>query len=294
MMHIEIVTGKRDELGECPLWDERSQSVLWIDGHRRLVRRHTPSTGAYREWGLPSVIGSMALCESGRLMMALENEFSYLDLETGSLEPIATVIHAAERIRLNDGRTDRAGRYLAGSLVMGRHEKLGSIYQLDAGKNIRQVDSGFSVSNAICFSPAGDWFYFTDSRTRKIMRYPYDTATGATGTPQVFVNTASLDSAADGATVDREGGLWTALVEIGKMARFTPQGQLDRLIDMPVRYVTCPCFGGPDLDILYVTSISNSGNALKDEHPDAGALFAVHGTGVRGLPEVRFADELTN
>lgn len=290
MTHIDIVTDKRDALGECPLWDDRSQSVLWIDSHRQLVRRHNPSSGAYQEWSLHTAIGSMALCESGRLMVALEREFVYLDLATGSLDPIAAVTHVAPRIRLNDGRTDRLGRYLVGSVVMGRVEKLGALYQLEAGPRIRQVDAGFSCANAICFSPAGDWFYFTDSHTRKIMRYPYDTATGATGRPEVFVDTAPLGSGADGATVDRDGGLWTALVEVGKVARFTPDGRLDRLIDMPVRHVTCPCFGGPDLDVLFVTSISNSGNALRDDHPDAGALFAVHGMGIRGLPEVRFAD----
>jgi L-arabinonolactonase len=290
MIKIEAVTPTRDELGECPLWDLRSQSVFWIDSHRHLVRRHTPSGGAYREWHLPSAIGSIALCESGRLLVALQREFVYLDLETGSQTTIGMVTHAADRIRLNDGRTDRGGRFLAGSVVMGRPDKLGSLYQLDASGKIRQIDTGFACGNAICFSPAGDWLYFTDSHTRKIMRYPYNTATGATGKPEVFVDTTLLDSGPDGAAVDSDGCLWTALVQVGKLARYTPDGKLERLIDMPVRHVSCPCFGGPNLDILFVTSISNSGNALKDDHPDAGALFAIHGIGVRGLPEVRFAD----
>jgi L-arabinonolactonase len=107
MMHIEIVSNTRDELGECPLWDERSKSVFWIDSHKQLVRQHTPSSGDYREWHLPSAIGSIALCESGRLLVALASEFVYLDLETGLLKHILGVTHVAERIRLNDGRTDR-------------------------------------------------------------------------------------------------------------------------------------------------------------------------------------------
>jgi L-arabinonolactonase len=291
MTRIEIVTDKRDELGECPLWDERTQSLFWIDSHARLVRRLTPANGQYREWALPSAIGSIALCESGRLLVALAGEFSYLNLATGQLEKIAGVTHAEEKTRMNDGRTDRAGRFVAGSLVMGRNEKLGALYQVDATGKVSMLDKGFAISNGTCFSPDGSWLYFTDSRTRKIMRYPYDKTTGKAGTPTVLIDTEPLASAGDGATVDSEGFLWTALVEIGKMGRFTPEGKLDRLIDMPVRYVTCPCFGGPNLDILYVTSISNSGNALKDDHPDAGALFAVHGTGVRGLSEVRFADK---
>jgi L-arabinonolactonase len=291
MTRIDIVTAKRDQLGECPLWDDHSQSIYWIDSHDRLVRRHTPATGDCREWQLPSAIGSIALCESGRLLVALVSEFSYLDVATGQLEKMASVTHAEEKIRMNDGRTDRAGRFVAGSLVMGRNEKLGALYQVDARGKVQLLDKGFAISNGTCFSPEGDWLYFTDSRTRKIMRYPYETTSGKAGTPAVFIDTGPLGSAADGATVDSEGYLWTALVEIGKMARFTPQGKLERLIDMPVRYVTCPCFGGPDLDTLYVTSISNSGNALRDDHPDAGALFAIHGLGVRGLPEVRLADK---
>ena len=290
MMKIEVVTPTRDELGECPLWDSDSQSVFWIDSHRHLVRRHSPLSGVCREWQLPSAIGSIALCESGRLLVALARELVYLNLETGSLAPIATVTHAADRIRLNDGRTDRAGRFVVGSVVMGRPDKLGVLYQLDAGGNIREVDAGFACVNAISFSPEGDWLYVTDSHTRKIMRYPYDNGTGATGIPEVFTDTAPLDSAPDGAAVDSEGCLWTALVQVGKLARYTAGGKLDRLIDMPVRHVSCPCFGGPQLDILFVTSISNSGNALKDDHPDAGALFAIQGAGVQGLPETRFAD----
>ncbi|MDB5964057.1 MAG: Gluconolactonase [Polaromonas sp.] len=290
MTSIEIVTDKRDQLGECPLWDERTRALFWIDSHARLVRRLKPASGDYREWLLPSAIGSIALCESGRLLVALAAEFSYLDLATGALEKLASVTHAEEKIRMNDGRTDRAGRFVAGSLVMGRNEKLGALYQVDATGYVKELDRGFAISNGTCFSPDGRWLYFTDSRTRKIMRYPYDTATGQAGAPAVFIDTEPLGSAGDGATVDSEGCLWTALVEIGKVGRFTPKGKLERLIDVPVRHVTCPCFGGPDLDILYVTSISNSGNALKDDHPDAGALFAIHGTGVRGLPETRFAD----
>ena len=170
MIHIEIVTETRDELGECPLWDDRTQSLFWIDSHARLVRRHRPATGDYREWVLPSPIGSIALCESGRLLVALASEFSYLDLATGQLEKIGAVTHVAEKIRMNDGRTDRAGRFVAGSLVMGRNEKLGALYQVDAGGAVRTLDQGFAISNGTCFSPDGRWLYFTDSRTRKIMR----------------------------------------------------------------------------------------------------------------------------
>lgn len=290
-MQIDILEPRRDLLGECPLWDARSQSLYWIDGRAQRVRRHTPATGASAEWHAPQHIGSIALCESGRLLLALEHDFWLLDPDNGAIVPMdAGVTHAADRMRLNDGRTDRAGRFVVGSMTLGRAEPEGALYQLTAGGAVKTLDTGIAVANATCFSPDGRWLYFADSHTHQIRRYPYDTATGAAGASEVLVDTQALGSVPDGATVDAEGHLWVALVQAGQLARFTPEGRLERTIQLPVTYVSCPCFGGPALDVIYLTSISNSGNLLRSDHPDAGAVFAIHGVGVRGLEESRFAD----
>jgi sugar lactone lactonase YvrE len=289
--NIEILPTGQDLLGECPLWDVTTQSLYWIDSRRHVVRRHHPASGALAEWSLPEEIGSIALCESGLLLVALVDRFVRLDPATGAVTPLgqARVAHVEENIRLNDGRTDRGGRFLVGSLVKKRHDPLGALYQL-SGDTVRELDRGFCVSNATCFSPDGRWLYFADSLTRSILRYPYDTATGEVGPRQVFIDTAPLNSAPDGATVDADGGLWVALVQTAQLARFHADGSLDRLIDCPVPFVTCPCFGGEQLDTIYLTSIRDSGNMLRTDHPDGGALMAIHGTGARGLPEARFDD----
>lgn len=290
-LRIDILAHRRDLLGECPLWDVRSQSLYWIDGRAQLVRRLTPATGASAEWRAPQPIGSIALCESGRLLLALEHDFWLLDPDSGALAPSgAEVTHAAERMRLNDGRTDRAGRFVVGSMTLGRAEPLGALYQLAGDGTVTTLDRGIMLANATCFSPDGRWLYFADSHTHQIRRYPYDSATGAVGPHEVLVDTRALGSAPDGATVDAEGHLWVALVQAGQLARLSPEGQLERTIQLPVTYVTCPCFGGPGLDVIYLTSISNSGNLLRSDHPDAGAVFAIHGVGVCGLEESRFVD----
>jgi sugar lactone lactonase YvrE len=290
MLRIDIVTDTRDLLGESPLWDDRSGSLLWIDSRRRLVHRMQLASGARQQWPMPHEIGSIALCESGRLLVALERDVHFLDLGSGELTALAAVTHPAERMRLNDGRTDRAGRYCVGSLVLGRREPHGVLYQLQADGAVRELDRGVCVSNSTCFSPDGRWLYFSDSVAHQVWRYAYDTATGAVGPRQSFIDTQALNSAPDGAAVDADGGLWVALVLSGQLARFTSEGALDRLIDLGIPYASCPCIGGEALDTIYVTSISDSGNMLRTDHPDAGALLAIHGTGVRGLPEVRFAD----
>ncbi|AVT08209.1 SMP-30/gluconolactonase/LRE family protein [Paracidovorax avenae] len=289
-LRIDILSPQRDLLGECPLWDARTQSLYWIDARAGVVRRHVPATGAEAQWQLPGHAGSIALCESGRLLVALEDDFRTLDPATGALSPpCARVVHGAGRMRLNDGRADRAGRFVVGSMTLGRMAPEGALYQL-GGDAVRTLDTGIQVANGTCFSPDGRWMYFADSPTHQVRRYAYDPATGDIGPAEVLVDTRPLGSVPDGATVDAEGCLWVALVQNGQLARFTPDGRLERRIQLPVTFVTCPCFGGPGLDVIYLTSIRDSGNLLRSDHPDAGAVFAIHGTGIRGLEETRFAD----
>jgi sugar lactone lactonase YvrE len=289
-MKIEIISAQRDDLGESPVWDGRTQTLYWIDSRRHRVHSLQPATGVARDWTMPHEIGSIALCESGRLLVALQTDVHFLDLSSGELTPLVRLTHPAERMRLNDGRTDRAGRFCLGSLVLGRHEPHGVLYQLDAAGQVRELDRGFCVSNATCFSPDGRWMYFADSLAREIWRYRYDPVTGEAGPRETFIDTSGLNSGPDGATVDDQGRLWVALVLTGQLVCFTPDGQLERVVQLPVPYPTCPCFGGPDLQTLYVTSIRDSGNLLRSDHPDSGALLAISGLDARGLPEVPFAD----
>ncbi|KRB98771.1 gluconolactonase [Hydrogenophaga sp. Root209] len=291
-LRIDILDTRRDLLGECPLWDHREQALYWIDSKARLVRRLKGETlGEYTEWATPSDVGSIALTQRGRLVLSLEDGFHLLDLQSGATRRLAEVQHAGPSMRLNDGRTDRQGRFVAGSLVVGRHDRDGAYYRLERDGSATKLFDGIALANATCFSPDGRTLYHADSFSDEVSAVDYDTVTGAVGPRRALFNTRAQGSAPDGTTVDADGNLWVALVQAGKLGCYTPQGKLLRLIDVPTTYPTCPCFGGPDLDVLYVTSISNSGNLLKSEHPDAGAVFSIRGLGVRGLPEVLFGDE---
>ncbi len=284
----EIIGDTRDRLGECPLWDTRDQSLYWIDSKARLVRRLRQ--GQYQEWATPSDVGSIALTERGRIAMALEDGFHLLDLATGTTRRLAEVVHKGPSMRMNDGRTDRQGRFVAGSMVLGRHDKDGAFYRLEKDGSATQLFDGVALANATCFSPDGRTLYYTDSFSDTVSAADYDPATGAVGARRAAFNTRPLGSAPDGTTVDADGNLWVALVQASKVGCFRPDGTLLQLLDVPTPYPTCSCFGGPGLDVLYVTSISNSGNLMRSDHPDAGAVFAFHGLGVRGIAEVRFDD----
>ncbi|MEP6721285.1 MAG: SMP-30/gluconolactonase/LRE family protein [Variovorax sp.] len=285
----EIIGDTRDRLGECPLWDVRDQALYWVDSKAKLVRRQRD--GQYSEWITPSDVGSIALTRRGRLVLALEDGFHLLDLETGAVRRVAEVRHPGPAMRMNDGRTDRQGRFVAGSMVMGRHDTDGGYYRLDRDGSATKLFGGIALANATCFSPDGRQLYHADSLSGNVSVVDYDPQTGDVGLRRTLFSTQPHGWAPDGATVDAEGCLWIAMVQAGKLGRFQPDGKLLTLLDVPTPFPTCPCFGGPDLDVLYVTSIRNTGNLLRSDHPDAGALFAFHGLGVRGLPEVLFDDE---
>jgi sugar lactone lactonase YvrE len=291
-IRIETVGQTRDRLGECPLWDARDACLYWIDSKGPLVRRLNPASGESRDWVLPSVVGSIALAEPGWLLCALKDGLYSLELATGRVQRIVTVGHAAPDIRLNDGRTDRQGRFIVGSMVDGRHAREAALYRLELDGTTSRLADGIALTNSTCFSPDGRTLYYADSHAGQVRAHDYDPATGAIGPQRILVDTRQHGSGPDGAVVDAEGHVWVALVLAGKVGRYRPDGQLDRLVEMPTPFPTCPGFGGPDLDVLYVTSARDSGNVLKSDHADAGALFAVHGLGVRGLPEVPYAGPL--
>jgi L-arabinonolactonase len=290
MITHSIPSPTRDLLGECPLWDSRDNCLYWIDSKGPLLRRLHPATGAYAQWTLSADVGSIALTESGRILLALTDSFQLFDTRTGNAQLVASVQHASAGIRMNDGRTDRQGRFIAGSLVIGRHDKDGAFYRLEKNGAVTVLVPGIALANSTCFSPDGRTLYYADSMSDEVRAVDYDLASGALGTPRVLMNTRAQGSAPDGATVDADGCLWVALVQTGKLGRYSPEGALLQLLEVPTPFPSCPCLGGPQLDVLYVTSLSNTGNLLRTDHPDGGALFAFSGLGVRGLPETRFDD----
>jgi len=215
---------------------------------------------------------------------------SQFDFASGALTPGPSIGLDHPMLRLNDGKADPQGRFLAGTMHGGRaadEPPLGGLYRLDASGGLELLETGLGVTNGPCFSPDGRTFYVGDSARRMIWAYDYG-ANGPLANKRVFVDTDTLNSGPDGATVDAEGHLWSVLVRIGAVARFAPDGRIVRSIEMPVRHPTSIAFGGPDLDVLFVTSISRSTH-LSDDHPDAGGLFAIEGLGVKGLPAHRFA-----
>jgi len=284
---ITRVGTTKDKLGEGPLWDVAEQALYWLDSRGPTIHRLDPKTGERRDWQVPSTVGSMCLREKGGAVLALENGFHFFDFATGKVELIVDPESDRPGNRLNDGKVDRQGRFLAGSMATKiTGEAQGSLYRLNPGLSLDTLMGDIIVTNGPAFSPDGRTFYFSDSRKHRIAAYDYSDA--GLANERILVDTkAEHDSWPDGGTVDADGYIWSAFVTAGKVARLSPDGKLDLLVDMPCSRPTSVMFGGPDLQDIYITSISESHN-MKAEGPDDGGLFVIQGLGIKGLPEPRF------
>ncbi|MGH7120770.1 MAG: SMP-30/gluconolactonase/LRE family protein, partial [Acetobacteraceae bacterium] len=275
---------------EGPLWDVEEERLYWIDSHQALIQRVDARGDGLTTWKVPEHIGSMCLRAAGGAVLALRNGFHFFNFETGIATLIADPEANLRRTRLNDGKVDYRGRFLAGGMDYEEREPLASLWRLDADLRMARLEEGIIVSNGPCFSPDGMTLYFADSFRRTIWSYKYDLATGALLNRRIFANfEGHLRGFPDGATVDSEGFVWSVEVYGGRLVRFAPDGTIDRLIGMPTDSITSLSFGGAELDILYVTSMARPYQGRRRLEHGAGGLFAVHGLGVRGLPERRFA-----
>ncbi len=290
MLRIELLIDGRAELGEGPLWDVAEQQLYWIDSLGAKVHACDASGGAQRVWSVPEHIGSLALRERGGAVLALRDGFYALDFVTGSTRKLVDPDPGKPRIRMNDGKVDRQGRFVAGYMDYQERDPICSLFRLDADGSAHRLEQGVICSNGPAWSPDGRIFYFTDTYTRDIWAYDYDPASGEASNRRTFCSFAQcgLKGLPDGATVDAEGFVWSVSVYEGKLVRFAPDGRLDRVVGLPVECATSVSFGGPDLDIAYVTSMARVVNGVAPREREAGGLFAVRGLGVRGLPEPRF------
>lgn len=292
MTSIDIVIDERARLGESPVWSGRDRVLFWIDIDSRVVHRTDPSTGQDETLQLDGRPGSIALTsDPDRLLVAIEHDLADIIWSTGELRRRAPLETGSPPTRMNDGRTDPVGRMWVGSMddPSDSGGRAGFLYRVEPDRSHQIMESGVGVSNGLAFSPDGSVMYWADTTRQTVWAYDYDLATGARRNGRQFLDFTDLPGRPDGACVDETGCYWVACVHGSAILRATPQGVVDRIIELPIEKPSMPAFGGTDLGTLFVTSISSGGSApASPGQPLAGALLAID-VGVRGLPEPPFA-----
>ncbi|MHA1189512.1 MAG: SMP-30/gluconolactonase/LRE family protein [Alphaproteobacteria bacterium] len=282
-------------LGEGPVWVAREQALYWVDIPGKTLHRFDPAAGAHSTVTFDEPIACVAPRAGGGFVGALASGFVRLDAQGEFAGWLARPEAALPGNRFNDGGVDPRGRFYCGTMDdSGKkpRQALGALYRLEADGTASAVVRNVAVSNSTCWSPDGGTMYFCDTGEDFIRAYDYDLETGAPGAMRVFAAKGSAPGRPDGSAVDAEGYVWNARVTGSCLARYAPDGSLDRIVELPVSFVTCPAFGGPDMKTLYFTSGAEPLDAAqRAAQPLAGALLSIT-VDVPGLvkPEASYPD----
>ncbi|WP_425416918.1 SMP-30/gluconolactonase/LRE family protein [Oricola indica] len=285
MIGVDCALRIRAQLGECPRWHEGEQKLYWVDIFGQTFNVFDPATGQNQAVDTPERINSFSFRSAGGLVAGCWDGFAIVeDLGQAPRWLWSTPDHQPGYF-LNDGRCDRRGRFWAGTVNQTYETDGGTLYCLEPDGTITAKASGVKASNGIAFSPDDRTIYFADSQQHTVWAFDFDLDTASLSNRRVFAEM----NRPDGAAMDEDGCYWVASYEAGCVLRWTPEGKLDLRIDMPVSNPSMCAFGGPNRDVLYVTTATyRLDDRQKAEQELAGSLFAITGLGTRGLPEPEY------
>jgi sugar lactone lactonase YvrE len=286
-----------DKLGESAFWDARRGRLWWVNiPPASLLHWLDPVSGETHTFPMPEMVTCVRAARDGEtLIAACHSGLARIDAKTGALTRLFDPEPGKPFNRCNDGATDPRGRFWFGTMQnnvapdgsdYALIHKSGTLYRLDADLTATPFETEIGVSNSTAFSPDGKTMYFCDTTTGVINAYDYDLDAGVPSRKRAF---ATFERGfPDGAAIDADGGLWSARWDGGCVARFTPDGKVDRVVDLPIPKITSCAFGGADLDLLFITTSRNGmSEAEIVAHPEAGDLFVCR-PGVKGVAAVEF------
>jgi sugar lactone lactonase YvrE len=269
------------EVGESALWDHRRGRLRWVDILRGLVHATDPTTGETTSTAVGEHVGAIALLGSDDLLLAIRDGFA--ELRNGRVGDRTRVVDDPG-VRMNDGKADPSGRFVAGSMAYDESEGAGTLFVRESDGAVRVLIERVSISNGVAWSLDGATMYYVDTRTRRIDAFDYDAQRGAIANRRAFVSVPEGDGGPDGITVDADGCVWVALFRGGRVRRYSPTGDAMADVQVPTPLVTSCAFGGAGLDRLFITSASHVLDPNDPRMELAGSVF-VADPGCVGRPE---------
>ena len=283
-------------LGESPFWHPDEAALYWCDIPGRRINRWQPAGARHHSWAFETEPGCCAPLPGGDLLVAFRDGLFRFSPATGERRRLSAPPYDPKLERFNDGKADAQGRLWVGTIFEPRTPAAAALYCWAEGK-LKRMAGEATVSNGLGFSPDGRTLYWSDTPQHRVRAYDLDPLEGTLSRPRVFAqfepkqpgqDLSTYGGRPDGAAVDAEGAYWCALFEGQRLVRLAPDGSLLQSLPLPVRCPTMPCFGGPDLRTLYVTTSREKRPA--DElaaQPLAGCVLHTR-VDVPGLP-VNFA-----
>jgi sugar lactone lactonase YvrE len=292
-MHIgvDVLDDRRSDLGEGPIWDERTGDVVWVDITGCAVHMHRLADGAQRTLSTPTAVGAVIpRAQSAEGWLVLLQDGPSLLAENGSVVALGTFAEAGGRApttatRANDAKCDPRGRCWCGTMAWNQSPEQGALYRLDPGARVpTRILDDVTISNGLAWSSDARTMYYIDTTTHCISQFDYDLDSAAITNRRTLVEIPEVDGWPDGMAIDVDDCLWVAFWGGGAVRRYMPDGRLDRVVTFPCSQVTSCAFVGPALDRLVVTSASHG---LAEPEPLAGSTFVLD-PGVTGTATTPF------
>ena len=271
------------DLGEGPLWHPKLESLFWFDINA--FKMFNWKDGKLEVWSFSEPVSAAGWVDEDSLIVASASSLIRLSLASDKRTVLVDLEADMPHTRSNDGRADPWGGFWIGTMGINTEKEAGSIYRFYKGK-LKQLHQNLTIPNSICFSPDKKFVYFADTRQEKIWRQSLNPDNGwPMNQPTVFIDFKAQGLHPDGSVCDSEGFLWNAQYGASRVARYSPEGWLDRVESLPVSQITCPAFGGESFNTIFVTSACQGLNDsdLKVE-PLAGKVFHFESDAV-GLAE---------
>lgn len=277
------------ELCEGPCWDARSQRLFFVDILAGRVHAVDPDGGSHETWEVGEPISAIAPRTAGGWVASVERGFALFDADWRRLGEVLTPVQQPPGTRFNDGSCDPRGRFWAGTLSYDGTPGVASLYHLDAEGTITEALSNVTNSNGLAWSADADTMYYVDTGLGTVDVLAFDADRAAPSDRRTLITVAPEEGHPDGLTIDSQGFLWLALWDGSCIRRYSPCGELERTVRLPVEHVTSMAFGGPDLDDLFITT-AWEGLTLAQHaaQPLAGSVFRYR-PGVTGVLPAAFA-----
>lgn len=276
------------QLGEGPVWDDRDDALVFVDIDACTMHRYLPKRGQLESHRLPACAASMALLESGCLLLA-GRELAVCRPDGSHYTAVPGIPIDPSRVRFNDGKVDPWGRFVVGTMSLADRRPVAALYQMTPAGQVSRTLGHVTISNGLGWTADRSRFYYVDSPTRRVDVFDSEPRTGALTRRRAFVHLGGDDSGPDGLCVDQDGCVWVAFWGGSAVHRYAPDGTLDVVVDVPASQVTSVAFGGAGLTDLYITT-ARTGLPIEGTpaEPHAGDLFVLS-TGTAGVSVPRFA-----
>jgi len=294
MHHSDILCAVAEPalVGESPVWHPDEQVLYYVDIAGHELRRYDPLAGSLRRWGFDTDVACCAPVFGGGMLLAARSGLWHVDLTSDDRHLLAVPPYDPAIERFNDGKCDALGRFWCGTIYEPRKPPKAALYSFD-GDELKRMADGITNSNGLGWSPDARTMYWSDTTSHTIFALDYNLGTGELSNRRVFAqfplkeadqDLSTYGGRPDGSAVDSQGNLWAAMFEGQRLVQLAPDGRLLRQIDLPVRCATMPCFGGPDLKTLYITTARQNRPAEElAAQPWAGCVLSMR-VEVPGLP----------